>query len=213
MTSTANSLQQAWWLKTLHQWHWITAGISLMGLLLFSITGITLNHAGAIEASPQVSTAERVLPEAMARSLTAIAGTAEEAESPPAIPEDVRRWIADEFSVDVRGREAEWAPDEVYVALPRPGGDAWLRIALPDGKAEHEVTTRGVISYLNDLHKGRHAGAAWSWFIDIFAAACLLFAITGLLILKLHAANRPLTWPLVAAGLTLPLLIALLTIH
>jgi uncharacterized protein len=213
MTSTANSLQQAWWLKTLHQWHWITAGISLVGLLLFSITGITLNHAGAIEASPRVATEERALPEAMARSLASIAATAEDAESPPPIPEDVRRWIADEFSVDVRGRETEWAPDEVYVALPRPGGDAWLRIALPDGHAEHEVTTRGWISYLNDLHKGRHAGAAWSLFIDVFAAACLLFAITGLLILKLHAANRPLTWPLVATGLVLPLLIALLTIH
>lgn len=213
MSSASNSLQRAWWLKTLHQWHWISAASSLVGLLLFSVTGITLNHAASIEASPRVNTEERVLPAALSSTLAAMAESAADADSPPALPADVRRWIATEFSVDTRGREIEWAPDEVYIALPRPGGDAWLRIEPGTGVVMHEVTTRGWISYLNDLHKGRHAGTAWSWFIDIFAGACLLFAITGLLILKLHATNRPLTWPLVAAGLAVPLLVAILAIH
>ncbi len=213
MTSTANSLQRAWWLKTLHKWHWISASISLIGLLLFSITGITLNHAASIEAAPQVATRQASVPAPLMEGLLALSETAEDARTPPALPDEVARWIAGELSVNVRGREIEWSPDEVYVALPRPGGDAWLRIGLPDGQVEHEVTTRGWISYLNDLHKGRHTGSAWVWFIDIFAGACLLFALTGLLILKLHATSRPSTWPLVAAGLLLPLLIALFTIH
>ena len=54
---------------------------------------------------------------------------------------------------------------------------------------------------------------AWSWFIDIFAASALLFSITGLFILKMHAANRPFTWPMVAMGLLVPMLLALLFIH
>ena len=129
------------------------------------------------------------------------------------MPEDVRRWLATELNVEVKGREVEWTPDEVYVALPRPGGDAWLRIGLPDGDVMHEVTTRGLISYLNDLHKGRHTGVVWKWFIDVFAVACLLFAVTGFFILKMHSSRRPATWPVVAAGIVLPLLLALLTIH
>jgi hypothetical protein len=213
VNTAAASLQRAWWLKTLHKWHWISAGISLMGLLLFSITGITLNHAGAIEASPSVEQHEASLPEALRAPLLAVAEGAADVKPAPAIPDQVRRWIARELSVDVRGREVEWSADEIYIALPRPGGDAWMSIALPAGDVVHEVTTRGWISYLNDLHKGRHTGFAWMLFIDVFAVACLLFALTGLLILKLHAANRPLTWPLVAAGLVLPLLLALLTIH
>ncbi|MGZ8318815.1 MAG: PepSY-associated TM helix domain-containing protein, partial [Telluria sp.] len=56
-------------------------------------------------------------------------------------------------------------------------------------------------------------GAVWSWFIDIFAIACLVFSITGFLILKLHAANRPSTWPVVGFGIVAPVLIALLFIH
>lgn len=213
MTSTAKTLQRAWWLKTLHQWHWISAAISLVGLLLFSVTGITLNHAGSIEAAPRTTTVEQRLPETLRTTLASMAETAADAGAPPALPEALVRWIAARFPMDVRGRDPEWASDEIYVALPRPGGDAWLHIDLTDGTVVHEITTRGWISYLNDLHKGRHTGPAWAWFIDLFAVACLLFAITGLLILKLHATNRPATWPLVAAGLALPLLLAILTIH
>ena len=39
---------RAFWLKHLHQWHWVSAAGCLIGLLLFSITGFTLNHASAI---------------------------------------------------------------------------------------------------------------------------------------------------------------------
>ena len=49
--------------------------------------------------------------------------------------------------------------DEVYLSLPRPGGDAWLRLNLADGEIEYERTDRGWLSYFNDLHKGRHTGA------------------------------------------------------
>jgi hypothetical protein len=131
----------------------------------------------------------------------------------PELPVEVAQWMRSELAVDLRGREPEWSQDEVYVPLPRPGGDAWLRIGLEDGVVEHESTDRGWISYLNDLHKGRHSGVAWSWFIDVFAIACLVFSVTGLLILKMHAANRPSTWPMVGLGVVVPLLLVILFIH
>lgn len=54
---------------------------------------------------------------------------------------------------------------------------------------------------------------AWSWFLDIFAAACLVFCLTGLFILYMHGTRRPMTWPLVGMGLVLPALLALLLVH
>ena len=42
------------------------------------------------------------------------------------------------------------------------------------------------------------------------ALGCVLFAITGLLILQVHARQRVSTWPLVALGVWIPLLLALL---
>jgi uncharacterized protein len=201
-----NPQRRAYWLKTLHQWHWISSALCLLGLLLFTLTGFTLNHATQIESKPQVNTRTARLPAAL---LPQIAKAADAAPLPP----EVAQWVASEIRVEVSGRAAEWSPEEIYLSLPRPGGDAWLRIARDSGELEYELTTRGWVSYLNDLHKGRHTGAAWSWFIDLFALACLVFSVTGLFILKMHAANRPSTWPVVAAGLVLPLLLAILFIH
>ena len=122
-------------------------------------------------------------------------------------------WLSHTLGTDVARQPAEWSPEEVYVPLPRPGGDAWLRIARDDGSIEYESTDQGWIAYFNDLHKGRNTGSVWAWFIDIFAIACLLSSLTGLLILQFHAGQRPSTWPLVGLGLVIPLILALLFIH
>ncbi|MGE5490696.1 MAG: PepSY-associated TM helix domain-containing protein [Actinomycetota bacterium] len=206
-----NPARRAAWLKTLHQWHWISSAICLLGMLLFSFTGITLNHAAQIEAKPQVTSLAAVLPARYLTELVQFADAHDGSEAP--LPDSLRHWLRANWSVDPGSRPAEWSADEVYLPLPRPGGDAWLRIGLADGKVEYEVTTRGWISYANDLHKGRHTGAAWNWFIDLFAAACLVFSLSGLLILKFHAASRPSTWPVVGLGVVVPVLIALLFIH
>jgi hypothetical protein len=210
-TAPTHPARRAAWLKQLHQWHWISSAICLIGMILFAATGITLNHAASIEAKPAIVSRTAQLPAELAASLKPAA--AGESDHKGAVPAPVRAWLAKALDRAVDGRDAEWNRDEIYLALPRPGGDAWIRIARGSGEVEYEDTDRGWISYLNDLHKGRNAGVAWSWFIDIFAAACLVFSITGLLILKFHAVSRPSTWPLVGLGLVIPALLALLLIH
>jgi hypothetical protein len=199
--------RRAFWLKTLHQWHWISSALCLIGLLLFAGTGITLNHAGLIEAKPQVSKRSGSLPEALLPQLKS--PVAKDAPLPSAVAD----WLATALDIKAAGRAGEWSDDEVYVALPRPGGDAWVSIDKASGDVSYEQTDRGWISYFNDLHKGRNTGPAWSWFIDIFALSCLVFAVTGLFLLQLHGGSRPATWPVVALGVLLPLLLALLFIH
>ncbi|OWY30311.1 PepSY-associated TM helix domain-containing protein [Herbaspirillum robiniae] len=206
--------RRAFWLKHLHQWHWISSGICLVAMMAFAVTGFTLNHAAQIEARPQVSRLDAQLPQELLGPLQKQAEAADgKSGVKDPLPAPLRDWIARRMSVTVGAQAAEWSADEVYVSLPRPGGDAWLRVELEGGKVEYEKTDRGWISYFNDLHKGRNAGAAWSWFIDVFALACLVFAITGLFLLQMHAGKRPATWPLVALGLVAPLLLAILFIH
>lgn len=208
MTRSPDHRRRSYWLKTLHEWHWVSSAICLIGMLLFAVTGFTLNHAGQIEAKPRVTSLQATVPAQVLGGLTAPAS-----QDRAPMPQALQDWARAQWSIDTAGREAEWSADEVYVSLPRPGGDAWMRVSLADGAAEYERTDRGWISYFNDLHKGRNTGAAWSWFIDIFAAACLVFCLTGLFILKMHAGNRPFTWPMVGLGLVIPALLALLFIH
>ena len=197
---------RAFWLKHLHRWHWISAGLCLVGMLLFAVTGITLNHAGSIEAKPQVTSREAQLPEALLKSLPA-------GEQVAPLPTEVRHWIADNVSVPIDERKVEWQKREIYISLPRPGGDAWLTIDRQKGDIEYELTDRGWVSYLNDLHKGRNAGLMWSLFIDAFAVACLVFCITGLCLLQFHSARRPATWPVVSLGIVIPVVLLLLFVH
>ncbi|HMO74851.1 MAG TPA: PepSY-associated TM helix domain-containing protein [Sphingopyxis sp.] len=200
--------RKAFWLKQLHMWHWMSSAVSLIGLLLFAITGFTLNHAADIEASPVVVEKSAQMPPALVRQLAG----AEPADGKATLPDGVANWVEATFPVRASA-EAEWSADEVYLPAPRPGGDAWVAIDRATGAATAEVTDRGWISYLNDLHKGRNSGGAWSLFIDVFAGACLVFAITGLFLLQLHAAKRKSTWPLVFAGLAIPAGIAIIFIH
>ncbi|MCG8394647.1 MAG: PepSY-associated TM helix domain-containing protein [Pseudomonadales bacterium] len=200
-----NKKRKAFWLKQLHQWHWVTSAICLISLLLFSVTGITLNHATAISANPQIREHQLTLPPDLLATLNR--------HNEGSLPGPVAQWLDSQMGLPAATTPAEWAADEVYLALPRPGGDAWLAIDRASGDVLAEVTDRGWIAFFNDLHKGRHTGTAWSWFIDIFAIASLLFALTGLGLMMLHAKRRPATWPVTLAGLVLPWLLIVFFMH
>jgi len=204
----ALNAKRSFWLKQLHSWHWISAAISLVGMILFAVTGITLNHAAQIPATPVVKETTATMP---APLLERLAGFPEETTDP--VPPAIARWASEAFKVQIDGKPTETTSEEIYVALAAPGGDGWMTIDRTTGEALHEKTTRGAIAWLNDLHKGRNTGVVWYWFIDVFAVACVIFCATGLARLWLHARGRPSTWPLVGLGLLIPVLIALLFIH
>ncbi|HTD04300.1 PepSY-associated TM helix domain-containing protein [Undibacterium sp.] len=207
-TRKSDQQRRSFWLKHLHQWHWISSALCIVAMLLFAATGITLNHSAQIEAHPQVTKKTAQVPDNLVSQLTAQKHGAKDP-----LPLPLRDWLGKQLSVSVGEQAAEWSREEVYVSLPRPGGDAWLSIDLESGELEYELTDRGWVSYFNDLHKGRNTGSAWTWFIDIFAGACLIFCITGLFLLQLHSGNRPTTWPIVGFGLLVPLLLAIVLIH
>jgi len=195
-------------LRQMVQWHWISAAICLIGTLMFAVTGITLNHAGDIEAKPRTVEVEGQLP----AELVAVAKAAQTAKS--TLPDPIRVWLAQEIGVKApKAAAIEWTDEEAYVALPRPGGDGWVTFDAGTGEVLHETTSRGWIAYLNDLHKGRNSGPVWSLFLDVFAVGCVVFCITGLILMQLHSHARKLTWPLVGLGLLVPLILALLFIH
>lgn len=198
--------------KTLLRWHWISSALCLVGMLGFALTGFTLNHAADIEAQPSLTRWQATLPAPVLAAVQAARPQREGGSAP--LPPSLRQWARQAHDLRLAaGLAPEWSAEELYVAMPRPGGDAWLRLDLHSGEAEFEDSDRGLLALLNDLHKGRHTGAVWRAFLDVFAAGCLVFCLTGLLILHRHAGQRALTWPLTAAGLVLPALLVLLFIH
>jgi len=200
--------RKSFWLKQLHTWHWMSSAISLIGLLLFAITGFTLNHAADIEGSPKSVEAAAQLP----APLLAQVKPDDAPDSKKPLPAPVAKFVGDTLKMRATGT-ADWTADEIYLGMPSPGGDAWISIDRESGAVTSETSSRGWTAYLNDLHKGRNAGTAWKWFIDIFVFACVVFSLTGVVLLWMHSKHRKSTWPLVIAGLVIPALIAIFLIH
>jgi hypothetical protein len=181
--------------RTMHLWHWISAAVCFAALTLFTVTGITLNHASAISAEPRVSSGEAELPENLRATLAAAKADA--------LPADIADWAEDAFDLSLRDATAEWSEEELYLSAPGPGRDAWVSIDRASGAVKYESTERGWLAYFNDLHKGRNTGIAWIVFIDVVAVAVLFFSLTGLVLLWIQARQRTSTWPLVGGGVAL----------
>lgn len=199
-------LPNGFWRTQFRQWHWISSAVCLTGLLLFAATGFTLNHAASFEAKPNTTRIEKTLPDDV---LPALEKAKDKAPLPPAVAAAIQK----ETGVDISTRSADVSDDEIYIDLATPGIDASVAIDRLSGDMTYERTTRGVIAILNDLHKGRHAGPAWTLFIDVIAVACVLFAVTGFGLLWFYEKNRRITWPLILGGIALPVVLYLLFVH
>ncbi len=195
-------------LMTIRKWHWMSSALCFVCMLLFSVTGITLNHAGSIESSPRTTHLEGVVSESVMMTLLI-----PKEQKTMELPDSILQWFSENTALRFSRTQAEINDTELYLALPRPGGDAWLSLDTETGKFEYESTSRGWISYANDLHKGRNTGGAWIYFMDVFALACIIFSVTGFLLLQRYADTRSQTWPLLAAGLVVPVLFMLFLIH
>ncbi|MBU2924977.1 PepSY-associated TM helix domain-containing protein [Colwellia sp. 1_MG-2023] len=190
------------------QWHWISAAICSIGMLFFSWTGITLNHAGDIPANSDITTIETELPESILQAWRSLD------KHQNILPNDVREYLAGEHNLTIKGGlQGELSDGEFYLAMPNPGVDAWLSVDIESGELIYERTDRGWISFFNDLHKGRYTNEAWRWFIDIFAVISIVFCLSGLWLLYKQSGFRLSTWPMVSLGVLLPLIIILMSLH
>jgi len=195
---------RAWLWNQLRTWHWVSSAVSLAGMLLFAFTGITLNHAGALKAKPRLKMTDGTAPRGV---VDALASPDQKKQA------EAAAWFRSALDFDFGRAQKERQGMEILASLPRPGGDRWVTVDLVSGTFHMEDTDRGWIALLNDLHKGRNTGRAWSLFLDVFAGACVLFCLSGLGLLAMHARRRPMTWPAVFAGILIPGLLALWLVH
>ncbi|GHB65532.1 membrane protein [Psychrosphaera saromensis] len=195
-------------LGSARQWHWVSAAVCSIGMLFFSWTGITLNHAADILANSDITTIEAEIPAALLKPWQALEANQD------VLPHDIRQYLMTKHQLFIgQDTVGEFNDGEFYLSMPNPGVDAWLAIDIESGELIFERTDRGWISFFNDLHKGRYTNEAWKWFIDIFAAISIVFCLSGLWLLYKQSGFRLSTWPVVTLGVLLPLIIILTSLH
>ena len=178
--------------------HWVSSALGLASLLFFSVTGITLNHPDWFSGKHSLETQEVLL---SPQWLVEFQSYDDVARLQQLTAELDNRWGLGVPRV-IEQDDFEWVLD-----YQRPGGLSTVVLALDTGQLSLERVNDGLVATINDLHKGRHSGLAWFYLIDVVAVICILFAITGLLLLYVHARKRRSTWPLVGLGTVLPLIL------
>jgi hypothetical protein len=166
---------------------WLHIYMSMFGLLamlLFSVTGLTLNHPDWFGAGLEASRS------AEGRMDTAwLVGDPGEADDPEADPADSLRKleIVEHLRAEhkIRGAVGSFTADdrEASVSFKGPGYSADAFIDRRSGEYTLSETSLGFVAVLNDLHKGRDTGAAWAWVIDASAVLMALISLTGLVLL------------------------------
>jgi len=171
---------------------WLHIYLSMFGLaaiLFFGVTGITLNHPNWFFAGAErhVEAEGQVKPEWLQRKGTAgAASTGEGQEVDPAdqvdkleVVEHLRR------THGIHGALADFRVDEseCMVTFKGPGYAADAFIQRESGRYTLTQSYHGFIALVNDLHKGRDTGPAWSILIDVSAVLMTLISLTGLVLL------------------------------
>jgi uncharacterized protein len=149
------------------------AGFTLV--LLFAITGLTLNHEDFGLSQPKITGSTIALP-------------ADVLEHPDrsALGQRLRQIIG------IRSPVTDYRedPDQIQVTFAAPGHRTVVTVNRIQRTGEVETETRGLLGKLDDLHKGFDSGPAWSWIIDLTAALLTLSAVTGMVTLVSLRARR-----------------------
>lgn len=183
--------------RSTHRWarwlHVYTSMISLLIVLFFGVTGITLNHPtwtiGDTE-NESVTTSTFPFPVESNGQVDFLS-----------IAEHVR-------SVDgVSGSISEYrsSATEGSMSFKGPGYSADLRFTIADGNYEIVTTRQGLLGVMNDLHKGRDTSSSWKWVIDISAALLVAVSITGLTMQFFLAKRRRSAFAVAFVGVLLAL--------
>lgn len=181
------------WLRWLHTY---TSMISLLVVLFFALTGITLNHPDWAFGTQEVK-----------REAT---GTM------PAgwIKDGQVNWltVAEELRAaqNLKGRaeNSEVNGNEADISFLAPGYSADAFIDTQTGKYTVSILQQGGVAVLNDLHKGRDAGTAWKWVIDLSGLALTLVSVTGIGILLFLKKTRRQALAVLGVASVLVLLLA-----
>lgn len=172
-------------MRRLHMW---ISMVSLLIVLFFALTGITLNHPSwTFGQSPVVTTTTGHLPQ------QAVSGG------------ELDFLVASEYLRDqqhVSGEVTDHSTQDgaATISYRGPGYAADVSIRIADRAFTLNVEQGGLVARLNDLHKGRNASPLWKAVIDVTAAVLVAMSLTGIVLQLTIRRTRRLALGLIAAG-------------
>lgn len=162
------------WKRKTAQWsRWLHTYLSMVSftiLLFFAVTGITLNHQAALTGEAKPHRFEGTFDSSWMRT-------------PEGRKDDIVAAIRVRHGVKADLSDFRVEDDQVQISFKGPGYTADGSADRTSGKYELMETRLGFVAVVNDLHKGRDTGKAWSAVIDVSAALMTVVSLTGLVLI------------------------------
>jgi len=194
------------WIRIIH---WILGAYILTALTFFAATGFMLNHGAWFERDPIETQWQANLPD----DLPLPALSDDENAPTPALSPKLTAWLAERSPYPMHTYTLKAEPPQLILETSAPGSEASITIDSETRSVEYSGRKNGIISLLNNLHKGRHAPRIWHLFMDSFAILTVLVAVSGLALLVYYRKQRSSTWLWTTTGISIPLIIIFLSIH
>ena len=188
------------WKRKVAQWsRWLHIYLSMVSfaiLFFFAVTGLTLNHQQWFANQQKTVQYKGRLDRKWLEGNVAKLDIVEYLRSHHNITKAVN-----EFRVD---------DSQVSISFKGPGYEAAVFVDRQTGAYDVTETKMGLAAVLNDLHKGRDSGKAWSWLIDASAVFMTFVSISGIVLILFLQKRRSSGLMAVAVGLALCYVVYLL---
>lgn len=172
--------------RTCREWHGYISAIAFAALIFFALTGITLNHPEWFEnGAAESDTITIDLPPNTIRGLE---------------PEALAKLVQERAPLRGRYSSGESLDGETILRFEGPKGNSDVSIDEARGRAEIRIEKATAFSLLNDLHRGKNAGAAWKVAIDIVAGLVLALSAIGFVLFLSLRLRLGVSLALTAAG-------------
>lgn len=180
-----SATRRSWhrWSRSLHAW---ISLLSLVLVLFFAVTGLTLNHP-EWTGGATTQTVRGVLPAGVTT------------------PAEVDFLAASQYLRDTHHVTGEVTDHGVTagqgrIAYQGPGYTAAVFFDVASGEYTLTATQYGVLAVANDLHKARNTSGLWSIVVDVSALMLVVVALTGLVLQLLIQHRRRTALVLLAVG-------------
>ena len=147
---------------------WLSA-FAFIILLFFAATGLLLHHPEWFKSDQQEQSFKLTLPSTLLHSI-------QDQENPS---QPILDYVRQQHGLIGRYKSSEVLDGEVMIRLESPAGSTDVWVLLDNGETEITSKPASTVSLLNDLHRGKNVGTAWSWLIDISAIIILLLSLAG----------------------------------
>lgn len=151
-------------------WHGYLSAFAFLALIFFAVTGLLLNHPEWFKSGDEASTET---------TLTVTAADLARARAAP----DPARTLADAVAKQEKLLGAYQSGEVIdglaLIRLEGVTGASDVEVDMETGKAAVTLQRADAVTTLNDLHRGKNAGAAWKLVIDAAAVVILALSLIG----------------------------------